>query len=221
VKKLASMAHDIGALFHCDAAQAPEAIDIDVADWDVDMLSMSAHKIYGPKGIGLLYMKNTLQATLPPLIQGGGQQFGMRSGTLATALCVGFAKAVSIAKQDANSTRARLAVLCHRFKKGLQDSAISFSINGTEKERHPGNLNIAFEGINSTTLLEQLQPYICASTGSACNSDMILLSHVLKGIDLTDEQAMSSVRFSLGRFSNEEQVDQAVKTIKATLETLL
>ncbi len=219
VKKLASMAHDVGALFHCDAAQAPEAIDIDVVDWNVDMLSLSAHKIYGPKGIGLLYMKNTLQATLPPLIQGGGQQFGMRSGTLATALCVGFAKAVSIAKDEAKLSRSRLVKLRNHFKQGLQDNGVAFSINGTEIARHPGNFNIAFDGVNSTTLLEQLQPQICASTGSACNSDMILLSHVLKGIGLTDEQAMSSVRFSLGRFSNEAQVDKVVSIIKTTLES--
>ena len=111
IKQLSELAHEYGALFHCDAAQAPEATNIDVRDWDVDMLSLSAHKAYGPKGIGALYIKNSLQVQLPPLIHGGGQQFGLRSGTMPTGLCVGFAKALTISKEELAQTRQRLLSL--------------------------------------------------------------------------------------------------------------
>ena len=217
IQTLAKSAHDHGALFHCDAAQAPEAIDIDVKKWDVDMLSLSAHKVYGPKGIGALYIKDALQAKLPPLIQGGGQQFGMRSGTLAPALCLGFAKAMTLSKHKSQQSRAQIAELKHHFIDQLSAEGIAFKINGGLEPRHPGNLNIQLLGYEANELLEKLQPEVCASTGSACNSDMILISHVLKAIGLTDEQVLSSIRFSFGRFSNAEQIDSAVQSIKRAL----
>ncbi|SFK38393.1 cysteine desulfurase family protein [Methylophaga sulfidovorans] len=218
VKRFAEMAHQSGALFHCDAAQAPEAIDIDVKDWNVDMLSLSAHKVYGPKGIGALYIKNDLQAELPPFIQGGGQQFGMRSGTLATPLCVGFAEAMRITKQEAKSNREKLSHLKRFFLQQLEEANIPFKLNGTQTQCHPGNLNVQFIGCDANKLLEKLQPNVCASTGSACNSEMVLLSHVLKAIGLTDEEAGSSLRISLGRFSDESQIKQAVAYIKTAIE---
>lgn len=208
IPRLAAMAHDAGAIFHCDAAQAPEAMDIDISDWQVDMLSLSAHKVYGPKGIGALFIKNRLQATLPPLIHGGGQQSGMRSGTVPTSLCVGFATALNISRQLAKDSRQRLGQLKQQFIQGLTDSGIDFQLNGDQKACHPGNINIQFTGHNATQILESLQPTICASTGSACNSEMVLPSHVLKAIGLTDEQALSTIRFSLGRFSDADQVKQ-------------
>lgn len=213
IPKLAAMAHEHGALLHCDAAQAPEAMDINVKDWQVDMLSLSAHKAYGPKGIGALFINNALQATLPPLIQGGGQQFGMRSGTVPTALCVGFATALNLSKLEAEHSRSRLSSLQQRFIDKLADSGIDFKLNGNAQQRHPGNLNIEFVGKDAIAMLERLQPQLCASTGSACNSEMVTTSHVLKAIGLSDEQALSSIRFSLGRFSDDVQVDQAVALV--------
>ena len=218
VKTFAEMAHQSGALFHCDAAQAPEAIDIDVKDWNVDMLSLSAHKVYGPKGIGALYIKNDLQAELPPFIQGGGQQFGMRSGTLATPLCVGFAEAMRITKQEAKSNREKLSHLKRFFLQQLEETNIPFKLNGTQTQCHPGNINVQFIGCDANKLLEKLQPHVCASTGSACNSEMVLLSHVLKAIGLSDEEVSSSLRISLGRYSDESQIKQAVAEIKTVLE---
>ena len=218
VKTFAEMAHQSGALFHCDAAQAPEAIDIDVKDWNVDMLSLSAHKVYGPKGIGALYIKNDLQAELPPFIQGGGQQFGMRSGTLATPLCVGFAEAMRITKQEAKSNREKLSHLKRFFLQQLEETNIPFKLNGTQTQYHPGNINVQFIGCDANKLLEKLQPHVCASTGSACNSEMVLLSHVLKAIGLSDEEVSSSLRISLGRYSDESQIKQAVAEIKTVLE---
>ncbi|HEC73992.1 MAG TPA: cysteine desulfurase [Methylophaga aminisulfidivorans] len=214
---LAEQAHKVGALFHCDAAQAPETLDIDVKYWGVDMLSLSAHKSYGPKGIGAIYINNALQATLPPLIHGGGQQFGMRSGTVATPLCVGFAESLNIIKQEGQQNRQQLAVLKQFLLDQLTQSGIEFQVNGSMENRHVGNLNIQFIGVDANKLLGNLQPYVAASTGSACNSDMVLISHVLKAIGLTDDQAASSLRISLGRFSDEQQIKQAVASIKLAI----
>lgn len=218
IPKLAEMAHEAGALFHCDAAQAPEAIDIDVSDWQVDMLSLSGHKVYGPKGIGALFVKNHLQASLPPLIHGGGQQSGMRSGTVPTNLCVGFATALNLSKQQAGESRNRLRVLKQQFIDNLSDASIDFRLNGDQENCHPGNINIQFAGHNATEILAALQPVVCASTGSACNSEMVLPSHVLKAIGLTDEQALSTIRFSLGRFSDSDQVDQSTEVLINVLQ---
>jgi cysteine desulfurase len=217
---LAEMAHQQGALFHCDAAQAPEAVDIDVRQWQVDMLSLSAHKVYGPKGMGVLYMKNLLQASLPPLIQGGGQQAGMRSGTVPTALCVGFAEALRLSREQAIASRARLAMLRQRLIDGLEQAGIAFSRNGSAEFCHPGNLNIQFEGIDASRLIEVMQPTLSASTGSACNSEMVLPSHVLKALGLSDEAVTASMRLSLGRFSDESQIDRAVEVIAKGISQL-
>ncbi|WP_417549407.1 cysteine desulfurase family protein [Methylophaga sp.] len=213
VLKLAELAHEVGAIFHCDAAQAPEAIDIDVKQWNVDMLSLSAHKVYGPKGIGALYIKNSLQASLPPFIHGGGQQFGLRSGTLPTGLSVGFAKAMELCREGAVHNRTWLAAMKQRFLKGLKQKNIDFNINGTADNSHPGCLNIRFANVNATNLLAAMQPEICASTGSACNSEYPQASHVLSAIGLTEVEAMSSLRFSFGRYTDAAQIDRAVEII--------
>jgi len=217
IKVLTELAHQHGALFHCDAAQAPEAIDIDVKAWDVDMLSLSAHKVYGPKGVGALYMKNSLQAMLPPLIHGGGQQFGMRSGTVPTALCVGFATALKLSKQQSKQSRHRLESLKQRLIRNLSNTDIKFTINGSLEMSHQGNLNVLFKGVDATKLLQAIQPQVCISTGSACNSDMVLASHVLTAIGLSKEDATSSLRFSFGRFTEEEHIDQAIDVINKVL----
>lgn len=220
IPEIAGLAHQHGAMLHCDAAQAPEAMAIDVRAWQVDMLSLSGHKIYGPKGIGALYIRNDLQARLPPLIHGGGQQFGMRSGTLPTALCAGLAEAMKLSHQQVPQSRADLAALRDTFIAELADHQIDFSINGHTELRHPGNINIRFNGKDATKILAALQSDICASTGSACNSDMVLSSHVLQAIGLSAEQAKSSIRFSLGRYSDAEQVGQSVELLTKCLQRL-
>ncbi len=217
VQKLAELAHEVGAIFHCDAAQAPEAIDIDVKQWNVDMLSLSAHKVYGPKGIGALYIKNSLQASLPPFIHGGGQQFGLRSGTLPTGLSVGFAKAMELCREGAEHNRTWLTAMKQRFLNGLKQKNIDFNINGTADNSHPGCLNIRFANVNATNLLAAMQPEICASTGSACNSEYPQASHVLSAIGLTEAEAMSSLRFSFGRYTDAAQIDRAIEIIHQQL----
>ena len=218
IQKLAELAHNVGAIFHCDAAQAPEAIDIDVKQWNVDMLSLSAHKVYGPKGIGALYIKNSLQASLPPFIHGGGQQFGLRSGTLPTGLSVGFAKAMELSRERAEHNRIWLSSMKQRFLEGLRDQEIDFSINGTMDNSHPGCLNIRFANVDATNLLAAMQPEICASTGSACNSEYPQASHVLSAIGLTEAEATSSLRFSFGRYTDTEQIDRAIEIINSNLK---
>ncbi|QCF27477.1 cysteine desulfurase family protein [Hydrocarboniclastica marina] len=222
ISMLAALAHEYGALFHCDAAQAPVAIDLDVASLGVDFLSLSAHKIYGPKGVGALYVRSELQSSFPPLIHGGGQQGGLRSGTLPTPLCVGFGRAAEIMMEEAVGERARLRGLKVRFFEGLSAAGVRYEVNGsTDARAHPGNLSIQFAGVDAHWLLTSLQPHLCASTGSACNSGTIDQSYVLQAIGLDRERAASSIRFSLGRFSDEQQVDDAVKLLAAKIASLI
>jgi len=217
IQQLAESAHDVGALFHCDAAQAPEAIDLDVKELKVDMLSLSAHKVYGPKGIGALYINNALQAALPPFIHGGGQQFGLRSGTLPTGLAVGFATALDIAREGATHNRAWLAAMKQHFIEGLTQRSIDFTLNGKADNTHPGCLNIEFVNTDATALLAAMQPEVCASTGSACNSAFTQASHVLLAMGLTEAQATSSLRFSFGRYTDLPQIDRALDIIQQRL----
>ena len=217
---LANQAQRVGAIFHCDAAQAPEAIDLDVVELGIDLLSLSAHKIYGPKGVGALFIDSSLQNNFPPLVHGGGQQNGLRSGTLPTPLCVGFGVAASIIRKDGAQNRRRLKELSFGLLENLRKANVGFSINGDAIDRHPGNLNLEFPGIDAESLINTLQPSICASTGSACNSGIIQSSYVLKSIGLSEDRASSSVRMSVGRFSDEEQIAEAAKKIAEAISSI-
>lgn len=214
---LAEKAQHVGAIFHCDAAQAPEAIDLDVVELGIDLLSLSAHKIYGPKGVGALFIDSSLQNNFPPLVHGGGQQNGLRSGTLPTPLCVGFGVAASIIRKEGKRNRQKLNKLSFGLLENLRKANIGFSINGDPIARHPGNLNIQFPHIDAESLINTLQPSICASTGSACNSGMIQSSYVLRSIGLSEERASSSIRMSVGRFSDEEQIAEAADKIAGAI----
>ena len=213
ISRLSDLAHQSGALFHCDAAQALEAMDVDVVDWGVDLLSLSAHKLYGPKGIGALFIDSSIQNNFPALVQGGGQQWGLRSGTVPTPLCVGFGAAASFSQSEGRKHRSALNALSERFLERLSSEGVDFRVVGDGQYRHPGNLNIELVGLDAESLLVSLQPKICASTGSACNSGMIQSSYVLRAIGMSEERAASCIRFSLGRFSDEAQVDEAAELI--------
>lgn len=217
---LAEQAQRVGAIFHCDAAQAPEALDLDVVELGIDLLSLSAHKIYGPKGVGALYIESSLQNDFPPLVHGGGQQNGLRSGTLPTPLCVGFGVAASIIRKEGAQNRHRLKELSSGLLENLRKANVGFSINGDAIDRHPGNLNLEFPGIDAESLINTLQPSICASTGSACNSGIIQSSYVLGSIGLPLERAASSLRISVGRYSDEEQIAEAAKKIADGISSL-
>lgn len=204
-----------GALFHCDAAQAPCAIDMQSLTQDADLISLSAHKMYGPKGIGALYVRRDLQESLEPIIHGGGQQNGLRSGTLPTPLCVGFGIAASLLNTEvARSEREQVRTRRDLFVQFLQVLDLPVILNGPlGVDRHPGNANLRFEGLSGHDLLAMIQPQVSASMGSACSSGILEPSYVLRGIGLSDEQASASIRFSIGKDTSEEDLREAADLI--------
>jgi cysteine desulfurase len=208
-----------GAIFHCDAVQAPLAIPLDVYDLNIGSLSLSAHKIYGPKGIGAIYIRRDLQDQIEPLIYGGGQQRNLRSGTLPTPLCVGFGAAVAILQsQGFDTERDRIAALRDKLESRIFSLGNFIRTNAAGSPRHPGNLNIQFDGYRAEDILAAVQPKLAASTGSACTSGTPEPSHVLRAIGLSAQQAASSIRFSLGRFTVEDDIDSAVQLIGDALQ---
>lgn len=221
IKGLVDLTHASGALFHCDAAQAFPAMSIDVSEWDVDFMSFSAHKMYGPKGIGGLYVRSDLKAVFPALLVGGEQQEGVRAGTVPVPLCVGFGMAASIMSQIKDSEVVSLQNLKALFISELIKKNISFDINGfTDLRGHPGNLSVTFKNIDGQHLLGKLQPGLAASTGSACSSGMLQHSHVLSALGLNASSARRTVRFGLGRYTDEQQVVDAVNLISNVIQNL-
>jgi cysteine desulfurase len=221
VASFSEMAHAAGALVHCDAAQAPCALDISTLATHADLISLSGHKMYGPKGIGALYVRRDIQRMLKPIIHGGGQQLGLRSGTLPTPLCVGMSAAARLLQGEAASTeRARVGRLRDEFIRSLQRSW-HIEVNGPPgAARHPGNANLRFVGFSAHDLLASLQPKLAASIGSACSSGIQEPSHVLRGIGLTSSEAGSSVRFCVGRDTTDEDIAMATETISDALGNL-
>lgn len=205
-------------LFHVDAAQGAGKIDIDVQALNVDLLSISAHKMYGPKGVGALYVRRSPDVRLDAQIHGGGHERGMRSGTLATHQIVGFGEAARFAKMEMAEESARILELRNRFLKGVQQLE-QIQVNGSLQQRVAGNLNISLAGVEGETLLMSLRD-LALSTGSACTSASLEPSYVLKAIGVDDELAHSSLRFSFGRFTTEEEVDFAANTLCAVVEKL-
>lgn len=221
ISEISQIVASVGAIMHCDAAQAPCAVDLESVGQYVDLLSLSAHKMYGPKGIGALFIRRELQDRIEPLIYGGGQQRNMRSGTVPTALCVGMGAAAEFlnhhdAKQERETTRS----LRDRFVKGLERLEWSIKLNGPILNRHPGNANVCFEGFSAGDILGALQPKVAASTGAACTSGIPEPSHVLRAIGLSEENAASSIRFSIGRYTTVGEVDEVVNLVADVLSKL-
>lgn len=222
IEKLSQIVKKYGAIFHCDAAQAPLALSLTGFATTVDMLSLSGHKMYGPKGIGALYIQRDLQNQIEPLIYGGDQQNGIRPGTLPTPLCVGF----SVALQYTHSAkmlvkREELRNRSNRFTNMLLNLPWQGRLFGSERaSRHPGNISIGFKGFSAQDILGAIQPQLAASTGSACASGIPEPSHVLKAIGLTTVQAESVIRFSLGTETTDEEIETAVLLIEKALKEL-
>jgi cysteine desulfurase len=200
-----------GALFHVDAAQAAGKIPIDVGEWPVDLMSISAHKMYGPKGVGALYVRNEPRALIEPQMHGGGHEGGLRSGTLATHQIVGFGEAAALAVEHLEDEMRRILGLRERFLANLGGLA-DVSSNGCSVNCCPGIVNLAFEGIEGEALLFALHD-LCVSSGSACTSASLEPSFVLRAIGRDDQLAGSSLRFSFGRFSTEAEVDRAAERV--------
>lgn len=219
IPKLSELIRRHGSVFHCDAAQAPLAISMADFASHADMLSLSGHKMYGPKGIGALYIHRDLQDQIEPLIYGGGQQNGIRPGTLPTPLCVGLGAASDYATStEASSKRNELSARRDRFLDMLLALPWPTELYGADPERrHPGNISIGFRGLEAQEILGALQPKLAASSGSACTSGIPEPSHVLKAIGLTTAQAESAIRFSLGFDTTDKEVDSAVDLIESTL----
>ncbi|MDG1206988.1 MAG: IscS subfamily cysteine desulfurase [Pseudomonadales bacterium] len=219
---------DIGAIgelcrskkvfFHVDAAQSVGKVDIDVAAMKIDLLSSCAHKIYGPKGIGILYVSRKPRVRLEAQMHGGGHERGMRSGTLATHQIVGMGEAFRIAKEEMHAENDRIMALKQRLWDGLSDMEEVF-INGSPEQRVPGNLNVSFNFVEGESLIMSLND-LAVSSGSACTSASLEPSYVLRALGLNDEMAHSSLRFSIGRFTTEENVDFAIGKIRAAVEKL-
>ena len=222
ISKISAMLRRHGILFHCDAAQAPCAMDMHDISNAADLVSLSGHKMYGPQGIGALYVRRDLQDDIEPLIHGGGQQNGLRSGTVPVALCAGLAAASAIMNSsEATAERERVAGLRDKFLQLLEGSGFPIAVNGSAGGcRHPGNANIQFLGFGAHDLLNAMQPEVAASTGAACSSGVSEFSHVLSAIGLDKNQSASSARFSFGRFTTEENVEQAASVVVEKLESL-
>ncbi len=212
IKDVGQICRQNGSVFHVDGAQGAYS-NIDIIENNIDMLSLSGHKIYAPKGIGVLFISEDLSPKPISLMHGGDQQNGMRAGTLSPALCRSMAMAFEILKENKDSEIGHLKSLRGQFLNGLKNKNIGFKVNGNIDHRHPGNLNIQILGVDAKTLITRLQPNAAISTGSACNAGMIKSSYVLEALGLSNDQIESSVRIGFGRFNGKDEVERALNQI--------
>jgi cysteine desulfurase len=218
IKDIGALARQRGIVFHCDAAQAAGKILIDVEALQIDLLTTSGHKIYGPKGVGVLYVRNSCQ--VEPIFYGGGQERGLRPGTLSVPLIVGFAKALEIADQEMDVDASQIGRLRDRLLKGLKDKISDVVINGSMATRIYNNLNVSFLGVKSDTLMMNLWNDIAVSNGSACSSVNWEGSYVLKAMGLSSARINSAIRFGLGRMTTQDEIDMAVELIITAVKKL-
>jgi cysteine desulfurase len=213
IDEIAAVCKERQVLFHTDAAQAAGKIPIDVQSLGVDLLSLSAHKIYGPKGVGALYVRRrNPHVRLEPIFDGGGHEGGLRSGTLPVPLIVGFGKACEICQQQMKSEGDHLRTLREGLRQGIMDRLSEVYLNGHPTECLPGTLNLSFAHVKGDALMMGLRN-VAISSGSACTSASVEPSYVLKALGVEDELAHSSIRFGLGRFNTEEEVDYVIDEV--------
>jgi len=219
LKEIGALCREKGAYFHTDAAQAVGKIAIDVNAMNIDLLSISGHKIYGPKGIGALYVRRKPRVRLEALIHGGGQERGFRSGTLPTPLCVGLGEACAIAEREMGAESERLRYLRDKLLKGIKDGLPEVYVNGDLENRIPGNLNISFAYVEGEGLMMGIKS-LSVSSGSACTSASLEPSYVLRALGVEDELAHTSIRFGLGRFTTEQDIDYAIEQVVTAVRRL-
>ncbi len=220
LKEIGAICREKGAFFHTDAAQAFGKIALDVDDMCIDLMSISGHKIYGPKGIGALYVRRkNPRVRLQAMIDGGGQERGMRSGTLATPLVVGLGAAAEIAGKEMVEENARLTKMAEHFKAEVRKAIPEVYLNGDEKQRIPGNVNFSFAYVEGESMIMAIKN-LAVSSGSACTSASLEPSYVLRALQLDDEMAHSSIRFGFGRFTTDEEVEFAIETVKKHVNKL-
>ncbi len=218
IEAIGDICREAGVIFHVDAAQATGKVKIDLASLAVDLMSFSAHKTYGPKGVGALYVCRKPRIRIEAQMHGGGHERGMRSGTLATHQIVGMGEAFRIAREEMASENERIRMLRDRLLAGLQDIEETY-VNGDLAHRIPHNLNISFNYVEGESLIMAIKG-IAVSSGSACTSASLEPSYVLRALGRSDELAHSSIRFSIGRFTTEADVDYTIRLLKDKIEKL-
>lgn len=218
IAAIAAIAHSHKVIFHTDAAQSAGKVEIDVKAMDIDMLSLSAHKIYGPKGIGALFVRRKPRIRIEAQMHGGGHERGMRSGTLAVHQIVGMGEAFHIANEEMASESERILMLRERLLNGFKDMEEVY-INGNLDHRVPGNINISFNFVEGESLIMALKD-LAVSSGSACTSASLEPSYVLRALGRNDELAHSSIRFSIGRFTTEQDIDRAIQLVRDNIDRL-
>uniref|UniRef100_M4BTR0 cysteine desulfurase n=1 Tax=Hyaloperonospora arabidopsidis (strain Emoy2) TaxID=559515 RepID=M4BTR0_HYAAE len=209
LKEIGQICRDRKVFFHTDAAQMLGKLPMDVNAMNIDVMSMSGHKIYGPKGVGAMYVRRRPRVRLEPIISGGGQERGLRSGTLATPIVVGFGKACEVAAQEMDNDHRWVKYLSGKLYHGITDRIEHVVLNGDLEQRYPGNLNLSFAYVEGESLLMALKN-IAVSSGSACTSASLEPSYVLRAIGVGEDLAHTSIRFGIGRFTTEDEIDYAV-----------
>jgi len=218
IEAIGELARENRIIFHVDAAQSTGKVDIDLEKMKVDLMSFCAHKTYGPKGVGALYVRRKPRVRLEAQMHGGGHERGMRSGTLATHQIVGMGEAFAIARQEMATENERVRMLRDRLYNGLKDMEEVY-VNGDLEHRIAGNLNISFNFVEGESLIMALRD-LAVSSGSACTSASLEPSYVLRALGRNDELAHSSIRFTIGRFTTAEEIDYAVALVRAAVEKL-
>jgi cysteine desulfurase len=220
IADIGKLAKSRGVIFHCDATQGVGKIPVDVESMGIDLMSFSGHKIYGPKGVGALYVRRkNPRVRLAPMIDGGGHERGMRSGTLPVPLIVGFGKACEICMQVMPEESKRMIDLRERLKEGILQKLDEVYLNGHPTKRLPNNLNLSFAYVEGESVLMGLKE-IAVSSGSACTSATLEPSYVIRALGVGSDLAHSSIRFGLGRFNTEEEVDYVIKRVVETIQKL-
>ena len=214
LEEIGRLCHERGALFHTDAAQGVGKIALDVAAMGIDLMSVSGHKIYGPKGVGALYVRRRPRVRLTPLFSGGGQEHGLRSGTLPVPLIVGLGEAARLAQADMAAEAPRLAALRDRLLERLQYLVPGVVVNGSPTARIAGNLNVTFPAATAAALMAAV-PELCVSTGSACSSAELEPSYVLRALGLSDAEAGRTLRIGIGRFTSPADIEFAATALAA------
>ena len=216
---IGKMCRERKVFFHSDIAQMVGKLPVNVDDMYIDIASMSSHKMYGPKGIGALYVRRKPRVRLEPIINGGGQERGLRSGTLSPALCVGMGTAAKICKDDMESDHEWITYLSNKLTKGIQERIPEVVLNGDANARYEGNVNYSFAYVEGESLLMALKN-IAVSSGSACTSASLEPSYVLRALGAEDEMAHSSIRFGIGRFTTEKEIDLTLDLLQKQVERL-
>ena len=213
IKEIGALTRERKVFFHCDAVQSIGRLPFDVNELNVDLVAISGHKLYGPKGVGALYVRRKPRVRLAPIIHGGGHERGFRSGTLNVPGIVGFGKACALAEAEMLEEDKRVAALRDRLHKKITDALPEVYLNGSQEHRVSGNLNISFAYVEGESLLMAINKDVAVSSGSACTSASLEPSYVLRALGVGDELAHSSIRFGLGRFSTEEEVDYVANLV--------